>query len=93
MGAALECNEEYAECFPQCGLNLLLTHKTACFFPSYFCETDFSFKKQVNGIHLDLLLAFMILRRTDLPVTSQDLGPFPFAGGNIRAGAAAPAVF
>lgn len=45
MGAALERNEEYAECFPQCGLNLLLTHKTACFSCCYFCETDFSFKK------------------------------------------------
>lgn len=44
-GAALERNEEYAECFPQCGLNLLLTHRATCFSHSYFCETDFSFKK------------------------------------------------
>lgn len=27
----------------------------------------------------------MILRRTDLPVISQDLGSFPFAGGNTSA--------
>lgn len=37
-------NEEYAEYFLQCCLNLLLTHKNPYFSPSYFCETDFLFK-------------------------------------------------
>lgn len=45
----------------------------------------FHIQKEVNGIPVDLLLAFMILRRTDLPVISQDLGPFPVAGGNVSA--------